>query len=46
MQVGFQLVAVDSKVVRKYERESCIQKRNNTQNNTKVQNTQNEKQTH
>ena len=29
--------------VKKYERDSAIQRRNNTQNNTKVQNTQNRK---
>jgi hypothetical protein len=47
LQLGFQRVAVVGKLVQKWERDSCVYKRrNNTQNNTKTQNTQNRKQTY
>jgi hypothetical protein len=44
LQLGLHSVAVDGKLVHKYNRDSYILKRNSTQNNTKAQNTQNRKQ--
>jgi len=47
LQLGFDPVAAVGKLVQKQERGSCVQKRNNTQNNTNKQNTaENSKQTH
>jgi hypothetical protein len=39
LQLGFHLVAVVGKPVQKYERDNYIRKKNNTENNTKAQNT-------
>jgi uncharacterized membrane protein len=43
LQLGFLPVAVVGKLVQKWETVKC-RRRNNTQNNTKAQNTQNRKQ--
>ena len=48
LELGFHPVAVVSKLVQKQDRDSYdsyIQMRNNTQNNTETQNTQNRKHT-
>jgi hypothetical protein len=45
LELGFHPVAVVSKLVQKQDRDSYIQMRNNTQNNTETQNTQSRKHT-
>jgi hypothetical protein len=44
LQEGFHPVAPAGRLVKNWERDSCVQKENNTQNNTKTQNTQHKKQ--
>jgi hypothetical protein len=44
MQVVFHPVVPVGRLVKNWERDSCVKKENNTQNNTKTQNTQHKKQ--